>query len=297
MTVSVLAVDVDSGAAGVATASFVLAVGSRVPVVEAGGVAVVQGGAPLVWKRWLRAELAERETATDIVRHIDLLVGAGRSQVAVVDHTGGVAVHCGATLEPHVTVAAAAGLCVVGNLMERPEAADVAADAFAAAASVRGTGPATLADRLLAALVAIDACGGDVRGRQSAALTVLGADGTGEDLRVDDSRDPVRDLSRLHVLHAAQSILDASRGPEGRFEDAELAVEAHMMAPDDRVCLGGAALALIRAGWLDDALPLVRRMWEQDDRTPERMERLVQHGRLDARAWEAVLAQVRPATP
>ncbi len=89
-------------------------------------------------------------------------------------------------------------LAVQGNILTGPDVVDAIVDAFALA-----TGP--LPDRLLAALLAGDRAGGDRRGRQSAALLVVRAEGgygDGDDrwidLRVDDHHDPVPELIRIH---------------------------------------------------------------------------------------------------
>lgn len=96
-----------------------------------------------------------------------------------------------------------AGVSVQGNMLASDEVLPAMAQAFTAAGGA-------LADRLLTALGAGQEAGGDLRGRQSAALLVVGAapatdedDGIRTDLRVDDSRDPVAQLRMLRNLQRA----------------------------------------------------------------------------------------------
>jgi Family of unknown function (DUF1028) len=113
--------------------------------------------------------------------------------------------------------------------------------AEAALIAYRSSSGPTLGGRLMDALVVADRLGGDLRGRQSAALRVV----TGEpastealpDLRVDDSRDPVGDLSALHRLWEAHQLLRASRDADGLYRDVTMFEAALALAPDDEACL------------------------------------------------------------
>jgi uncharacterized Ntn-hydrolase superfamily protein len=122
-------------------------------------------------------------------------------QVGIVDHQGGAAAHTGTACSSWAGHYVGEGFSCQGNILTGPAVVQAMADAYRAAQG-------ELAERLLAALRAGDAAGGDKRGRQSAALTVArpggGYGGDTDrylDLRVDDHADPVRELSRLLDLH------------------------------------------------------------------------------------------------
>ena len=114
-----------------------------------------------------------------------------------------------------------------------------------------------LAERLVAALAAAEAAGGDIRGRQSAAL-VAGA----VSLRVEDHPDPIGELQRLLVLHRAYEAAGAADElvAEGRFDDAAREYErAAELAPDSDELLFWAGLAAAQGGDVEAGVDRVRR--------------------------------------
>lgn len=201
MTISIVARDAATGRFGVATAGFGLAVGSRVPRVTGHGAVAVQAGAPAGWGSVLLAALGSGVRAVDAVDLLAASPVAGQAQLAVVDRHGGVAVLSGSDLAPAVSQADQPGVCAAAHLTERRGVAAVAVNAYLTSTAC------TFGGRLLDGLSAADRMGVDVRGRQSAALRVVAGDddpdpATAElDLRVDDHRDPVAELRRLHRLH------------------------------------------------------------------------------------------------
>ncbi len=142
----------------------------------------------------------------------------------------------------------------------------------AALIAYRASSDATLAGRLMNALLAADRLGGDLRGRQCAALRVVTGDPASTqalpDLRVDDARDPVAELTALYRLWEAHQLLHASRDADGLYRDITALEAALALAPDDQACLGTAALALLRARQTAAALPLLRT--PRNDRTADR---------------------------
>ena len=135
---------------------------------------------------------------------LDRLVAADElrdvRQVAFVDREGRTAAHTGAGCIPHCGHLQGAGFSVQGNMLLSEGVWPAMAEAFAAT-----TGP--LADRLLAALDAAEAAGGDFRGRQAAGLVVVTGDEAAShervfDLRVDDHAEPLAELRRLHRMAA-----------------------------------------------------------------------------------------------
>jgi uncharacterized Ntn-hydrolase superfamily protein len=227
-TFSIAAADPTRGEVGVAVASKFLAVGSVVPWVTAGVGAVATqamanvsygvGGLGLLAQGLDPREVVEELTAADAGRDL--------RQLGVVGADGRAATFTGPGCLPWAGGRVGPNYACQGNILAGPEVVDAMAAAFEA-------GSGTLAERLLAALAAGDAAGGDRRGRQSAALYVaragggyLGMNDRFIDLRVDDHATPVSELGRLLGLHAVlYGAGDAMPGveltPELRREVAE----------------------------------------------------------------------------
>ncbi|NCT90792.1 DUF1028 domain-containing protein [Cellulomonas sp. APG4] len=198
MTYSIVARDAD-GALGVATASKFLAIGATVPAVAPGLGAVASQGHTNPSLRGQGLDLLRdgRDPTAAVTDLLGLDPEAAQRQVALVGPRGwGAAVTGDACTRPagHRT---GDGWAVIGNLLAAEEVLDAMRDAFL-------TATGRLDARLLDALRAGERAGGDRRGRQSAALLVLGADdapslrrGLRTDLRVDDHPNPVDELARL----------------------------------------------------------------------------------------------------
>ncbi|HVF05070.1 MAG TPA: DUF1028 domain-containing protein [Frankiaceae bacterium] len=193
----------DGGQWGVAVASKFLAVGAFVPAARAGaGALATQAMANLSYRGTGLALLAEGREAAAVV---DALVShdddRGHRQLGVVDREGNAATYTGAECHPWCGGRTGEDYAIQGNILVGPEVVEEAERAF-----LRSTGP--LAHRLLAALEAGDAAGGDKRGRQAAALLVV-EEGAGYggftdvivDLRCDDSAAPIPEVRRLLELH------------------------------------------------------------------------------------------------
>jgi uncharacterized Ntn-hydrolase superfamily protein len=180
-------------------------------------------------------------------------------QVAVVDSGGNVAVHTGAECIPCAGDATGETWSCQANMMER----DTVPDAMSAAFE-RTEG--SLADRMMAALEAAEVEGGDVRGRQSAAMVVVPVEGepwrARVDLRVEDHADPIGELRRLLALQRAYEL--AGEGDEllaaGRADEAGQRYRAaQALAPESDELLFWAGLAMAQAGDLDGGVDAVRR--------------------------------------
>jgi uncharacterized Ntn-hydrolase superfamily protein len=292
MTISIVARDAATGRFGAATASFMLAVGPRVLRVTSYGAVAVQARSPSNWGPVLLAALGSGVRAGEAVALLGSAPVAEHAQLAAVDRQGGVAVLSGDGLEPAASQAQRPGVCAAANLMERRGVAEIAVQGYLTSTA------ASFSGRLLDGLSAADRMGADVRGRQSAALRVAAGDADVDpaavevDLRVDDNRDPVAELRRLHRLWVAHSLLAESRGADGLYRDVDLALAALEAAPDDQACLGGAVLALLRSGRLAEAAPLLRRLTVMEPRTESRIHRLIYSGGLDPEAGRAALCIV-----
>src|ERR671914_978675 len=188
---------------GVAVASKFLAVGSVVPWVGAGaGAIATQAYANLSYGREGLERLATGMSAADVVAALpEADEGRARRQVGVVDARGGAHNFTGEECFEWAGGKTGEGYCCQGNILTGPEVVDDMATAFEAASG-------DLATRLIEALAAGDAAGGDRRGRQSAALLIVregGGYGGGidkaVDLRVEDDPAPVGELRRLYGIH------------------------------------------------------------------------------------------------
>ncbi|ORB72576.1 DUF1028 domain-containing protein [Mycobacterium scrofulaceum] len=205
MTFSLLARDPRTGHLGVASQSHYLGVGSVVTWAEAGvGVVATQAFALRGYGPRGLALMRAGSRAPDALRQL-LRSDADREirQVAFLDAAGDFAIHSGTRCVGAAGVARGEHVVGLGNMLDNDGVPQ---------AMVRGFDGADgdLAHRLLAGLLAADEAGGDIRGRQSAAVLVVdGAptdapwDGIVRDLRVEDDQDPVGELNRLLELNDA----------------------------------------------------------------------------------------------
>jgi len=183
-------------------------------------------------------------------------------QVAMIDRGGRVAVHTGARCIRHAAHAVGDQVSAQANIMERDTVPAAMVRAYSAASG------AGFAERLLGALDAAEAEGGDLRGRQSAALLVVAPRATGNpaedrpvDLRVEDHRDPVGELRRLVSLRRAYQRVDvgdqlaAAGDVDGSLAEYE---SAHRSQPDNLELAFWHGVALAASGREEDAAPILR---------------------------------------
>jgi uncharacterized Ntn-hydrolase superfamily protein len=205
MTFSIVARSADGASWGVAVASKFLAVGSAVPAAVAGiGAVATQAQANVTWKAAALALLDEGATASVTVERLVADDDAPtHRQLGVVDAEGGAAAHTGEDCLDWAGHVVGDAMTVQGNILAGPQVLEAMQESWRATA-----GEPDLGRRLLSALQAGDAAGGDRRGRQSAALLVVregagygGLDDVALDLRVDDHPDPCTELERLVDLH------------------------------------------------------------------------------------------------
>ena len=199
----------------------------------------------------------------------------------MVDAKGGVSVFTGRSCIPDAGHHAGAQCSVQANLMANDRIWSAMAKAYENA-----TGD--LADRMLTALEAAQTAGGDIRGRQSAALVVVKAESSGKpwadrrfDLRVEDSAEPLKELRRLVRLRRAYDLEDAGDNAisEKRPEDALRHYEEAMkLAPGVVELQFWAAVSMYTNGRRQEALPLFRRVFAQEARWVPLIERLPKAG-------------------
>jgi uncharacterized Ntn-hydrolase superfamily protein len=205
-TFSIVACDPAAGELGVAIQSRVVAAGAIVPAAAAGvGAIATQANANVSYKPRALALLAEGSTAEEVKQHFidtDSLIES--RQFAIVDAQCRIANHTGSDNITWAGMRSGTGYSVQGNILVGPEVVDSMAAAFERAAELGKP----LAERLLDALKAAQAAGGDRRGRQGAGLLVVkegGGYGGGDDryidLRVEDHVAPILELERVYQVY------------------------------------------------------------------------------------------------
>jgi uncharacterized Ntn-hydrolase superfamily protein len=276
VTYSIVARDPDTGELGVAVQSHWFSVGSIVTWARPGvGAVATQANAEAAYGPGALDLLADGVPAPDaLARLLADDPGGPSRQVAVVDAAGRLGVHTGPSCIAHAGHITGQGVSCQANIMVSDRVWPAMLDAFGAASG-------SLTSRLLDALDAAEREGGDVRGRQSAAILVVPAEGepwrTLVSLRVEDHPEPLGELRRLVRLHEAYGL--AGQADEllnaGRHDEAaRLYVQASECAPDSHELLFWAGLGTVQAGDLDGGVAKVRRAIEMQPAWAELLPRL-----------------------
>lgn len=260
-TYSIVAVDAERGEVGCAVQSRAFPVGAIVSWVRPGvGAVATQSRANLAYGPGALDLLAQGVSPAEAVRQ---LTGADdlreQRQLAVVNMDGDSARWTGAEVNPWHGTRHGSGYSCQGNLLTGPAVIECMAEAFEASAGQE------LAERLLRALEAAEAAGGDARGSQSSALLVHRWNGEGEapigaqyDLRVDEHRSPVAELRRIYHVKLAYPHAYRARSlaqedsPDAPVVEAAL-TRALQLAPDDDFLHALAAETFYRLGRRQDA--------------------------------------------
>lgn len=297
MTYSIVARDKKTGEFGVAVQSHYFQVGPVVPWALAGvGAVATQAqvnrsygplGLELLRAGYSAEQALKALTAGD--PHADL------RQCAIVDAAGNVAAHTGAKCIPAAGHLVGDGFSCQANLMEK----DTVWAAMAAA--YQGT-DAPLAERLMAALDAAEAEGGDIRGRQSAAMLVVSGAGTGRpwedriiDLRVEDDAEPLHELRRLlriRLAYDADSEADSLDEAGDPVAAAAKRRDAFELAPENVELRFWAGLAMAKSNDLDGGCALIAEAVRQDGRWLETVRRLVTADLLPADLASAIVTRL-----
>lgn len=220
MTYSILARDPATGSFGVAAQSHFFGVGSVLPWAEPGlGAVATQAFVnPSYGPLGLQLMRQGMNSADALTHLVEGDPGANLRQVAMIDRLGHVAVHTGSACIEHAGFARGEHSSAQANMMATDRVWHSMMAAYTESAD-------DLAHRLLSALQAGEAAGGDIRGRQSACIMVVTADTVEAggakliDLRVDDSKDPLGELDRLLTLHEHYQVL-AELLADGMFDHA-----------------------------------------------------------------------------
>ncbi|MGN6572074.1 MAG: DUF1028 domain-containing protein [Pseudolabrys sp.] len=194
MTWSIIARDNTSGSFGIAVATRFFAVGARVPFIAAGvGAVATQALVNPFYGTDGLALLRAGKSAPDVVAAL-IAADAGRDyrQVHVMDADGRIAAHTGSACIAWCGHVSGDGFSVAGNMLTGKAVIEDTAAAYLANAQM------PFPRRLIAAMQAGEAAGGDKRGKQSAALQIYSEEAWADlDLRVDDHADPLAELARL----------------------------------------------------------------------------------------------------
>ena len=299
-TFSIVARDAETGELGVAVQSHWFSVGSIVPWAEAGvgAVATQSFVDPSYGKLGLDLMRAGRSAPAALKALLAGDEGRDVRQVAMIDAQGNVDAWTGSKgvqAAGHIT---GKNYSAQANLMLNDRVWPAMSRAFE---ETKGD----LAERMLAALDAAQEAGGDIRGRQSAALIVVTGKPTGKpwadkifDLRVDDSPEPLKELRRLVTLQRAYNHMNAGdlavekKDSEGALREYSA---AERLVPDSAEMIYWHAVALVNMGRVDDALPLFRKVFAMDKNWATLTPRLSKVDLLpgDAKLVERILSESR----
>jgi uncharacterized Ntn-hydrolase superfamily protein len=296
-TFSIVARDPATGELGVAVQSHWFSVGSIVPWAEAGvGAVATQSFVDPSYGKLGLELMRSGKSGPDALK--SLLAGdEGRDvrQVAMIDAQGRVEAWTGKNDIYAAGHFVGNNFSVQANLMANDKVWPAMAQAFE---NTKGD----MADRMLAALDAAQSVGGDIRGRQSAALVVVTGKPTGQawkdrifDLRVDDSPEPLPELRRLVTLQRAYNHMNAGdlavekKDNEGALREYGA---AEKLVPDNAEMIYWHAVALVNMGRVDDSLPLFRKVFAMDKNWATLTPRLPKSGLLpnDPKLIERILS-------
>lgn len=285
-TYSIVARDPETGEMGVAVQSHWFSVGSIVSWGEAGvGVVATQSfvnpafgpnGLELLKSGMTSEQVVDKLVAEDEGRDV--------RQLAIIDVNGNVKSYTGKNCIPGAGNIVGENYSVQANLMLNDKVPGAMSKAFE-----ESKGP--LAERLMAALFAAQEVGGDIRGKQSAAILVVKGRSTGQvwedrliDLRVEDNPEPLKELNRLLKVHRAYGHMNAG-DLAVEHGDMELArkeyATAEEMFPDNEEMKYWHAVTLATNGDVESSLPLFKEVFQKNENWKILTPRLVPIGLLN----------------
>jgi uncharacterized Ntn-hydrolase superfamily protein len=286
-TFSIVARDSITGEMGVAVQSHWFSVGSVVSWAEAGvGAVATQSlvnpsfgirGLELLKKGKTAKEAVEELIASD--------TGGAFRQLAIVDAKGNAFSYTGNKCIPEAGNIMGKGFSTEANLMLNDKVPGAMAKAFREA-----KGP--LAERMIAALEAGQAVGGDIRGQQSAAILIVKGTSSGKiwedklvDLRVEDNPHPIQELKRLLTVFRAYEHMNNGDAATEKSDWAKALKEygeAEKMFPDNLEMKFWHAVNLVNKGKIDDSLPLFKEIFAKEKNWIILLPRLSKVGLLTA---------------
>ena len=301
-TFSIVARDSVTGDIGVAVQSHYFAVGPIVPWAEPGvGAVATQSLVEVAYgPRGLALMRAGKSPGEALAELVAADSGRAGRQVAMIDTLGRVAAYTGPRCIPAAGNLVGEQFSVQANLMANPRIWPAMAEGYRRAGG-------DLADRLLQALEAGQAAGGDIRGQQSAAIVIVRGRASDRpwadkilDLRVEDHPHPITELRRLVTLWRAYRFVDAGDAAVTANDMVAAARnygEAGHLAPNNMEIVFWQAVGLFTVGREKEALPLFRKVFAREYRWVELVPRLGPVGLLpnDPAKTKLILAQAPKA--
>jgi uncharacterized Ntn-hydrolase superfamily protein len=282
MTYSVVARDETTGQMGVAVQSHYFSVGPICPWGEAGvGVVATQSLVDPSYGPLGLDMMRAGKSSTDTLRA--LLAGDANPQVrqvAMIDAKGAVAAHTGDKCISEAGHSMGTGFSVQANMMLNNTVWDAMSRSFESASP-------DLAYRLMDALDAAEVEGGDIRGRQSAAILIVGPENTGRpwidrvlELRIEDHPEPLKELRRLIDMrraydHANKAEQVMAQDPEQGLKDFEAALKD---SPDNIELRFWFGVTLSSLGRLDESVDVLKPIIQADPNWKELLKRLPKSG-------------------
>jgi len=284
-TFSIVARDKKTGEMGVAVQSHWFSVGADVPWAEAGvgAVATQSFVDPSYGPKGLELMRLGKSASETLKQLVAADSGEAVRQVAMVDSKGEAAVHTGKRCVDYAGHRTGDGYSVQANLMLNDKVPNAMANAFE-------TAPGDLAERMMMALEAAQEVGGDIRGKQSAAMIMVKAQSSGKswadrtvNLRVEDHPEPLKELRRLIGVARAYGHMNAGDAAMEK-NDVETALkeygEAMKLAGDNVEIAFWSALTLALKGKVDQALPIFKKVFLEDRNWVEVLKRLPKAGMI-----------------
>lgn len=284
-TYSIVARDSATGDMAVGVQSHWFSVGTAVPWGESGvGVVATQS---FVDKSYGSKGLILMKSGYSAQQALDSLLIADEGievrQVAMIDAKGNVAVHTGKKCIQYASDLHGNNYSVQSNMMLKDDVCEHMEKAFLSSAGK------PLAERVLIALEAAEAAGGDIRGKQSAALIVVSGEKRESwndkliDVRVDDSEAPLSELRRLYAVYVAYEYMN--KGDLAvEHNEMEIARDAYFAAmkmfPENLEMKFWTAITLANNGKINEALPLLKTVFNKDPNWKELAKRLPAVGLL-----------------
>jgi uncharacterized Ntn-hydrolase superfamily protein len=279
-TFSIVARDEQTGEMGVGVQSHWFSVGTAVSWAEAGAGAVATQS--FVNKSFgprglelLRKGLTAQQVVDSLLKNDE---GREVRQLAIVDRNGNVAAHTGKNCIQFAAHITGVQFSVQSNMMLTDKVNTAMANAF------KNSAGKPLAERILLALEAAQGVGGDIRGKQSAALIVVPAKSEGKpwdertvDLRVDDAKEPLKELRRLLLVHTAYQHMNNGDLAVEKNDMAKAMDEyraAMMMMPGNLEMQYWTAVTLANNKQVDMSLPLFKKVFSLDKNWKELTRRL-----------------------
>ncbi|SDG39062.1 DUF1028 domain-containing protein [Psychroflexus sediminis] len=279
-TFSIVAQDPVTGDMAVGVQSHWFSVGTSVPWGKSGvGVVATQS---FVNERYGYAGLQLMEQGLSAEQALERLKeedeGLAFRQVAMLSKDGSIAAFTGEKCVEAALHLVEDNYSIQANMMEDEDVVYAMRDAFEENSNLQ------LAERVIAAMKAAQASGGDIRGKQSSALIVVGKDAPEQpwldkkiDLRVDDHRAPIEELSRLLNIHRAYEFMTAgdvameNKNPKAALEAYE---KAETLLSTNEEIKFWKAVALVNSDQVNKSIPIFERLFMNDKRWQRLLGRL-----------------------